>query len=171
MKRKAGRTPRENPAANGVAFKLEDFLPYRLSVAANRVSRVFARRYSEAYGLSIPEWRVLAIVGRFGTVSPSTVGEWTTMDKVKVSRAAASLVARGLLRQAPDPEDGRGRLLRFTRRGTSVYEGMVPLACELEGQLAEGMSKAEWTALLKALDKLSAHVEGVAGDEEGASLD
>ena len=93
------------------------------------------------------------------------------MDKVKVSRAAASLVARGLLRQAPDPEDGRGRLLRLTRRGTSVYEGMVPLATELEGQLAEGMSKAEWTSLLKALDKLSVVVEGVAGDEEGASAD
>ena len=52
-------------AANG--FRLEDFLPYQLSVAANRVSRLFARRYSEAFGLSIPEWRVIAVVGRFGT--------------------------------------------------------------------------------------------------------
>ena len=142
-------------------FRLEDFLPYRLSVAANRVSRLFARRYSEAYGLSIPEWRVLAIVGRFDTLSPSAVGEWTAMDKVKVSRAAASLVARGLLRQTQDPEDGRGRLLRLTRRGTAVYDGMVPLACELEGQLAEGLSRAEWGALLKTLDKLSTHVQGV----------
>ena len=80
------------PALNGDAFRLEDFLPYKLSVAANRVSRLFARRYFEAYGLSIPEWRVLAMVGRFGTLSPSAVGEWTAMDKVKVSRAAASLV-------------------------------------------------------------------------------
>ena len=91
-------------------FKLEDFLPYRLSIAANRVSRVFARRYSEHSGLSIPEWRVLATVARFGTVSPSAVGEWTAMDKVKVSRAAAALVARGLLRQSADPRDGRGRV-------------------------------------------------------------
>jgi DNA-binding MarR family transcriptional regulator len=129
------------PAANGDAFRLEDFLPYRLSVAASRVSRLFARRYSEAYGLSIPEWRVLAIVGRFDTLSPSAVGEWSAMDKVKVSRAAASLVARGLVRQTQDPRDGRGRLLRLTRRGVAVYQGMVPLACELEGQLAEGLSR------------------------------
>ncbi len=87
---------------------------------------------------------MLAIVGRFDTLSPSAVGEWTAMDKVKVSRAAASLVARGLLRQTQDPDDGRGRLLRLTRRGVSVHEGMVPLACELEGQLAEGMSRTEW---------------------------
>src|SRR6516162_6712553 len=161
MKTKSGRTRREIPAPNGEPFRLEDFLPYRLSVAANRVSRLFARRYSEAYGLSIPEWRVLAVVGRFGTRSPRAVGEAAAMDKVKVSRAAASLATRGLLRQTQDPQDGRGRLLRLTRRGTTVYAGMVPLACELEDQLARGISRAEWGLLLKALDKLSAHVEGV----------
>jgi DNA-binding MarR family transcriptional regulator len=165
-----GRTRREIPAANG-AFRLEDFLPYRLSVAANRVSRLFARRYFEAFGLSIPEWRVLAVVGRFDTLSPSTVSEWTAMDKVKVSRAAASLVARGLVRQTQDPRDGRGRLLRLTRRGMAVHEGMVPLACELEGQLAAGMSRTEWSALLKALDKLSAHVKGVQGVDHAAPVD
>ena len=100
MKTKSGRTRQESPAANDQAFKLEDFLPYRLSVAANRVSRLCARRYTKAFGLSIPEWRVLAVVGRFDTLSPSAVGEWTAMDKVKVSRAAASLVARGELAEA-----------------------------------------------------------------------
>ena len=163
MKTRTGRACRQVPAPNGDAFKLEDFLPYRLSVAASRVSRLLARRYSEAYGLSIPEWRVLAIVGRFDTLSPSAVGELTAMDKVKVSRAAASLVARGLLRQSQDPSDGRGRLLRLTRRGVSVYEGMVPLACELEGQLAEGLSRTEWSVLLKALEKLSMHAKQCEG--------
>ena len=171
MKTKSGRTRRELPAADGEGFRLEDFLPYRLSVAANRVSRLFARRYSDAFGLSIPEWRVLAIVGRFDTLSPSAVGEWTAMDKVKVSRAAASLVARGLLKQTQDPEDGRGRLLRMTRRGTAVYEGMVPLACELEGQLAEGLSRSEWTVLLKALDKLSAYVQEFDAVEQHATVE
>src|SRR5580704_5347778 len=121
MKTKSGRTRRETPAGNGDAFRLEDFLPYRLSVAANSVSRLFARRYFEAFGLSIPEWRVLAVVGRFDSLSPSTVSEWTAMDKVKVSRAAASLVARGLVRQTQDPRDGRARLLRLTRRGAAVH--------------------------------------------------
>lgn len=171
MKTCSGRTRREASAPNGDSFRLEDFLPYRLSVAASRVSRLFARRYSEAYGLSIPEWRVLAIVGRFETLSPSAVGEWTAMDKVKVSRAAASLVTRGLLKQTQDPEDGRGRLLRLTRKGTTVYHGMVPLACELEGQLAEGMSRSEWSALLKALDKLTAHVRDFEGVDHGVSVD
>jgi DNA-binding MarR family transcriptional regulator len=140
-------------------------------VAANRVSRLFARHYAEAHGLSIPEWRVLAMIGRFGTLSPSAVGEWTAMDKVKVSRAAGSLVARGLLRQMHDPRDGRGRLLHLTRKGAAVHQRMVPLACELEEQLAEGLSRAEWSNLMKALDKLSAHALGCEAADHGASIE
>jgi len=170
MKTKSGRNGKR-ANENGEAFRLEEFLPYRLSVAANRVSRLFARQYSEAYGLSIPEWRMMAVIGRFGTISPSAVGESTAMDKVKVSRAAASLVARGLVKQTLDPNDGRGRLLRLTRKGTAVREGMVPLACDLEEQLAEGMSRTEWGSLLKALDKLAALAKGVDGVENGAAAD
>jgi len=157
--------------ARGAGFKLEDFLPYRLSVAAGRVSRLMARQYSDAYGLSIPEWRVLSMVGRFGTLSPSMVGERTAMDKVKVSRATASLVARGMLNQTQDPNDGRGRLLRLTRKGTSVYQGLVPLARELEDKLAEAMSRTEWAALLKALDKLGAQAVAVEGNTYAEAAD
>jgi DNA-binding MarR family transcriptional regulator len=166
-------TSRKRPPieVNGQTFRLEDFLPYRLSVASNRVSRLFARRYSEAFGLSIPEWRVIAVVGRFGMLSPSAVGDRTGMDKVKVSRAAASLVARGLLKQATDPQDGRGRLLTLTRKGATVHAGVVPLARELEATLAEGLSKAEWGALQKALARLNAHVQDIEGPEPGAGID
>ena len=165
MKQNTGRMRRQTLAQGGTPFKLEDFMPYRLSVTANRVQRLFGRHYAQAYGLSIPEWRVLAIVGRFDTLSPSAVGEHAAMDKVKVSRAAASLVARGLLRQNHDPLDGRARLLRLTRRGQAVYEGMVPLACALESNLAEGLSRAEWNMLLKLLVKLSAHVRSFEAEQ------
>ena len=74
-------------------FRLEDFLPYRLSVAANRVSRRFADRYGAAFGLSIPEWRVMAVLGRFGRLPGREIAACTAMDKVKVSRAVQGLAA------------------------------------------------------------------------------
>jgi DNA-binding MarR family transcriptional regulator len=160
-------------AVSGAAaeFRLEDFLPHRLSVTANRVSRLLARRCASTYGLSIAEWRVLATVGRFGTMTPSAVSEWTAMDKVKVSRAAASLVARGLLRQLPDPDDGRARLLRLTRRGGFVHNGVVPVARALEDTLAHGVSRAEWQALSRALLRLHAHVQSIDGTGHGEAAD
>ena len=152
-------------------FNLEEFLPFRLSVTNNRVSRLFAKQYSTQFGLTIPEWRVLAVVGRFGTLSPTAVGEFSTMDKVKVSRAAASLVARGMLKQSPDPNDGRGRLLRLTRKGSTVHGGVVPLARQIEAILADGLTRAEWAALNKALIKLNVHVMAIEGPDPGSATD
>ena len=154
-----------------VAFDLAEFLPYRLAVTTNRVSRMFAKRYATQFGLTIAEWRVLAVVGQLGTCSPSAVGEWSAMDKVKVSRAAAALVAKGLIRQDQDPTDGRGRLLRMTRKGIAWHNGVAPLAHSLEAALAEGLTKAEWTLLNKILVKLNAHVRAIEGPDPGAGPD
>ncbi len=70
---------KETASAKGAAdeFRLEEFLPFRLAVASNQVSRLFMRSYVQEFGLTIPEWRVLAAVGRFVTLSPSGVGDWT----------------------------------------------------------------------------------------------
>ncbi|MDB5374197.1 MAG: MarR family transcriptional regulator [Belnapia sp.] len=95
------------PAASEAAFALEELLPYRLSVVTNRSSRLFAWCYSEAFGLSIPEWRVLAVVGRFGGLSASAVAERTAMDKVMVTRAVRGLLDRGLLARTEDDADRR----------------------------------------------------------------
>jgi DNA-binding MarR family transcriptional regulator len=163
-------TKTESPSAETPTgdFQLDDFLPYRLSVAANRVSRMFARRFAEMFGLSIPEWRMLAILGRVGTASPGAVAEMATMDKVKASRAAASLEARGMLRQTQNPDDGRARILRLTRKGTRAYHGAVPLARQMEGEISTGLSRAEWAALNKALNRLLLHVEALHGPNDAS---
>lgn len=150
------------------AFQLDDFLPYRLAVAAESVSRLIARQHLSKSGLGMPEWRLLAAVGRFGVLSPTAAGEQTAMDKVKISRAAASLVASGLLRQTQDPNDGRGRQLRLTRKGAALYTDIPPTARGIEDSLMTGLGKAEWRALHKALGKLSEHVRSLLDTDEDA---
>jgi len=165
---KTGARPMPPPglaeASTAEDFRLEDYLPYQLSVAAARVSRLLSHRYASVSGLTIPEWRVLATIARFGTVSPTAVCEWTSLDKVKVSRAAAALAANGFVRQSPDPRDGRGRLLQTTRKGRRVYERVVPLSREVEASLVEGVGRTQWTALGKALARLNEHVQHVNGE-------
>jgi DNA-binding MarR family transcriptional regulator len=142
-------------------LRLEDFLPFRLSVAADSVSRFVARHHLAKSGLVTSEWRLLAAVGRFGVLSPTAAGELTAMDKVKVSRASASLVSAGLLRQSQDPADGRGRLLRLSRRGLALYAEFAPAGKEIEDTLMAGLSASEWRALHKALGKLSDHARSL----------
>src|ERR1700687_5623976 len=77
------------------ALDLEHFLPYRLSVLANTMSAAIARTYSDRFGLSIPEWRVLAVLARRPGLAAADCGARTAMDRVAVSRAVASLVRAG----------------------------------------------------------------------------
>jgi DNA-binding MarR family transcriptional regulator len=144
--------PKLTEAAAG--FALEEFLPYRLSVVTNRASRLFARRYSEEFGLSIPEWRVLAVLGRFGRLSGTEIVERTAMDKVKVSRAVRQLLDRGLLAREEDAADRRVHRLAMTREGRQVHAGIVPLARGLEAELLAGLTVADRAALQAMLDRL-----------------
>jgi DNA-binding MarR family transcriptional regulator len=92
------------------------------------------------------------------------VGQRGAMDKVKVSRATQSLVAKGLLRQSPDPSDGRGRLLRLTRKGTVTHARMVPLAAKLESALFTDLSRADMAALDRVLSKIITRLETTNGN-------
>ena len=146
----------DNPAQG---FRLEDFLPYRLVVVTDRVSRVFAGRFAEGLNLTLPEWRVLAAVAEHAVASPTAVAAYTAMDKVKVSRAAQSLIGKGLLRQGHDPRDGRGRLLRLTRKGSTTHSAAVPMARNVAESLFDGLTRADIAALNRALGKITTRIE------------
>ena len=75
-------------------FELARFLPYRLSVVTEQISRLVASTYAERFGLSVPEWRVIAHLGYSTSLSALAIAERTAMDKVKVSRALARLTDR-----------------------------------------------------------------------------
>lgn len=149
---------RERDGRMAADFDLEAFLPYELSVVSNRVSRSFARRYADAFGLSIPEWRVMAMVGRYAPLSSNQICERTAMDKAKVSRAVSRLIAAGYLTRDTNPADQRLIMLTFTGAGRRVYESIVPLAFEIEAELMGAFAPGEREVLRNLLHKLDARV-------------
>lgn len=134
-------------------FDLDSFLPYQLSVAASRVSRAFAERYRRDFGLSIPEWRVLAHLGQSGAVSVREIHTRVDLDKSRVSRAAARLEANGYVTKNPDPDDGRLIKLSLTARGQALVEKLVPVAMKYQAEL-EARLGAEADSLRRALARL-----------------
>ena len=145
-------------------FLLENFLPYQLSVAANRVSRLFAGRYGATFGLTIPEWRAMAVLGRFGRLPAREIVARTAMDKVKVSRAVASLTARKLVLRKTDRADARLQWLELSAEGARIHAAIVPLARGLEEELLTGLDAAEVAVLRRALASIS---DRLAGEAEG----
>ena len=151
--------PIKSPAVRAAEFRLASFLPFRLAAVTESVYRLFAANYEGSFNLTIPEIRALSVIAEHGTLSPTAVGQYALMDKVKVSRATQSLVAKGLLSQRKDPNDGRSRMLRLTRKGAATHARYVPLAIRLESTLFENLSQAEVNALHRILTKITTRLE------------
>ncbi len=141
--------------AEGVEdFDLERFFPYRLSVLSNTVTRALARLYESEHDLTVAEWRLLAILARFGPISANGVCERSAMDKVRVSRAVTRAVSRGLVDRGVDRNDRRRSALTLTPRGRAIHDRIVPLARDREAQILSTLSKEEGDGLLDALTRL-----------------
>ena len=110
---------------------LEGFLPFRLSVLSNTVSSAIAAAYFAHFGLSIPEWRVMAVLASNPGLSAAEVTARTAMDKVAVSRAVASLLAAGRLRRTTAVADRRRTHLHLTSAGTRVFSSSRRCASRL----------------------------------------
>lgn len=134
---------------------LAAFLPYRLNVAAALVSEGLARAYSERFGIGVPEWRVLATTAEFGRITATAIGLHAHMSKVKVSRAAAALAERGLVRRLRNEADLREAFLALTPAGEEMHREIVPLALGYVDRLTAGLDERERVALNRLLDKLA----------------
>jgi DNA-binding MarR family transcriptional regulator len=138
---------------------LDAFIPYRLSVLTNRVSSAIARHYSDRFDLSIPEWRVMAVLGQAPGLSARDVAARTAMDKVQVSRAVQSLLAAKRLTRTAHSQDGRVAHLSLSAKGHAIYNDVVPLALGLEKQFLSVLNLAEQKSLDALLSKLSRHMD------------
>jgi DNA-binding MarR family transcriptional regulator len=135
---------------NEAEGELAGFLPYQLSVASNAVSSLIATRYRKRFGLKIPEWRIMAVLGDSGRLTQRALTAATVMDKVAVNRAVKVLEDRGLVARVPYPGDGRSHLLELTGEGRAIHAEVMPLARATELELLGGFQPEE-EALLRRL--------------------
>ena len=162
----AGKSRRQvvtEPGGKTEALTLATFLPYRLSVVSAVVSQGLARIYGERFGIGIPEWRVLATVGEFRSITAKAIGAHAQMGKVKVSRAAVALEARGLIGREPNADDRREAFLALTREGEAIYREIAPLALAYERDVLAGLSEADEAVLNGLLDRLLARARAMGG--------
>jgi DNA-binding MarR family transcriptional regulator len=135
-------------------LKLGSFLPFRLSLASNLVSQRIAETYEEDFGLSMTQWRGMAVLGERPGLSASELVKLTALDKVAVSRAVSRLEERGLVEKAASTNDGRRFALSLTKSGLGVYGEVIPRARALEEDLRRTLTGELEDALERALDRM-----------------
>jgi DNA-binding MarR family transcriptional regulator len=148
---------------------LSSFLPYQLSTASNAVSGRIALEYRTRFGLSVPEWRVMAVLGDSGPLTQRDLTRRTLMDKVAVNRACRVLEERELAVREPNEHDGRSHMLALTEVGQAMHSQIMPLATEMERRIFEGFSDAEVTTFRMILEKVR-HAADEISDEHLAAF-
>ena len=141
-------------AADAKTLALEHFLPYRLVVLADSVSRALAAVYEQRFNVSIAEWRVIANLGRFGALSAGDLAAHSNLDKPKVTRALQRLLKRRLISRAIEKTDGRQSRIALTRNGQTLFRDITRLALAWEQDLLSTLSPADRKALDALLTKL-----------------
>ncbi|WP_246329463.1 MarR family winged helix-turn-helix transcriptional regulator [Chthonobacter rhizosphaerae] len=143
-------------ASPTATLKLDEFMPYLVNVLAARLSADLAAIYETRFGITIPEWRVIAHLAGNQRVSIREIYARVGMDKVKVSRAAGSLEAAGLVSKTVNPADRRLVSLELTVKGQSVYAAIVPLALEFQTASLSALTADERAEFQRLVHKLLA---------------
>lgn len=150
------RRPSVKRRTLGPIGKLEDFIPYKLAVVANRVSQSIGHLFDTQYNLHIPEWRILMALYAYGDLVFTEVVERTSMDKARVSRAQRRLVDLGMITTADDPSDGRRLILLLSATGEQRCADILPAAAACEAWYLEALDDHEHQQLDLILNKLMA---------------
>jgi len=134
--------------------RLAEFMPYRLSVTSNAVSDLIAGEYRAQFGLKIPEWRVMAVLGDAKALTQRQMVAATLMDKVAVNRACKVLEVRALVARIPNASDGRSHHLELTAEGRVMHGQIMPLAIDMYEKVFACLTERETDKLRSILAKL-----------------
>lgn len=135
-------------------MQLQQFLPYRLAVLAESVSRTMAAVYRRRFDLSRDEWRLLAALSETGRIQAAEAAQITTLAKMQASRALRSLESRGLVARETDERDRRHVMVSLQPAGRALLRQVAPLVLAREAWLLEALDEQERAVLDRALDKL-----------------
>ncbi len=152
---------KEKPAARDRTLVLNRFAPYRIVALGHAIGDRLRRAYADE-NVTINEWRVLAVIAQADAVAARDVVRLTPMDKMTVSRAVASLEAKGIAERSVDARDRRVNTVSLTADGRVLFARISTLALDYEDEIMGVLTSEERDSFDRILAKLS-RLTGAAG--------
>jgi DNA-binding MarR family transcriptional regulator len=166
-----------NLSPNGTGLHIDQFITFRMTRLSNALRNNLSKRYLEEFGLSLPEWRLLALITRFSPVRFSELTSRSSMDKGQVSRTLRVMSKSGLIKMKVLKQRSRSAealaapvVVSVTAKGRGLYESVLPVARRRQAEMLLNLNATERVQLYAILDKLFGAVGNVAsGADEGAA--
>ena len=171
-----GTARREAALVPPAGLPLSERLVFRLNVLAWDMSHAAWRLYGPRHGLSVAEWRAMAVIGARGTAATRDGCAGTRMPKARASRILARLAERSLLERAAEGvTDRRTAPYRLTAAGEAVHRAGAAASEAWEEALLARLSplvrlgaEQAIAALEEAVRAQRAAAGSAGAEEEGA---
>lgn len=139
-------------------LEVERFVTFQINQLSTAFERQWTRVMRERAGVSLSQWRILAML-EAGPMVFSQLVDATGIDKALMSRSMRALEALNLIQVGPTPEDARSLTLSLTPKGQRVLARMMPLASQRQQHLLSALTAEERRYFYTAVEKLKAAAE------------
>lgn len=151
----------EDPVDGPERAPLHSLLTYRLSRVQAKLNAQAVKLLRESVGLTLVQWRVIALVGAAGDTRLSDLAKEAVLDKGLLSRNLKTLIDQGLIQSTQDELDHRVQHLSLSPEGQAVYERALPITGRRQDWLRKDLTEEEIKVFFHVLEKLE-----IAADRE-----
>ncbi len=133
----------------------------RIAAGIGAVRDAFGARL----GVSGPGYNVLMAVAQGQGTEGVSVGDVARSINVTgafVTTESGKLMRAGLIEKRPNPFDGRGVLLRLTRKGRQQLDALMPTLRDVNDEIFGALTREEFLALARVAAKLGERFDAVA---------
>lgn len=146
-------------------------LGMRLNRLSNRLRTAMDQRFMRKYGLTAQQTRTILFLYRKThrenvEVNQRDLESFLGLKSPTVTGVLKRLEENGMIKRTVSQKDGRVKILKLTRRGTQVHEGLSEQFDFSEKMLMQGFEEAELRTLLGYLDRLEENVHALSQAQE-----
>ncbi|MEY4760180.1 MAG: hypothetical protein RLZZ200_36 [Pseudomonadota bacterium] len=167
-----------DPGGQGEKLDFHQFPTFMMLRLATLTKSTLSRSYLDPHGVSLPEWRLLALVARHGSLMFSEITTGAAMDKGQVSRTLKSIHAKGLVTLDSIPSDDRPRhssisprlKVSISGRGKDLYDLILPASRSWQARFLDKLSAEERQVFHSVSLRLMQELPELAGADLGDEM-
>jgi DNA-binding MarR family transcriptional regulator len=110
-------------------------------------------------GLTIPMWRIIAILYQKGEQRQVDIARLASIDESTMSRTIVALVRKAIVSKRRSKTSNREVSVSLTRRGRAIVDRHIPKVLEHEALITRGLSEGDVHRLRRYLIRMRENME------------
>src|ERR1700743_544139 len=148
-----------NTASAELAIDFERYIPTVLSTLVAKLRANANVFFTQSYGVSLAEWRILSFLAEYGPASAYDIWTRSNLDKAVVSRETGTLAAKGLVEIEAVKGNVRKRSeIRLSKAGAALLRRTLNEVLRRHDNLTAGLEPASIETFLRVAKHLESRI-------------